>query len=778
MNFTHDLQNSLVEAQRLFYLGQLSKAISLAQRASESPALTLQARLLMVRCLFSQGKFCDADAICSLSPETSLSDIGCIRELRLWHSFLQIYLIGNPAAALVECEDAISWAKSQPDSLHLIAVANDLMARAKAIASEWGLAPTSSLAEARVLSARAAEAYREHGDFFESLSAMIKQGQFYLMGIEKDRDTARKILQEVQIQALVTGNNVLQAEAALHMAELDFEDMLARQAVEPEIRVENTPYQYSLALYNATEHALGPADVLLSLGRSLVNAGFNGTNFMNQALNIYSQEDNLAGINSALSSLGTCYLQQGRTAEALHCHQQAVKVAEKMCFPLGQATGYMGIGDYFYRTGDYARALGAYEKTEILAAFSAVRAMLNLALANAYISMNLHDRAEVTCREAIETLRLSGPNERLSLAYYILGNIQASNGDWAVAIATWKDGLAVDKSINNRHGQAEKLQCIAQATVMQHYLPGGLPIPDLAYKEATALYTQAIVLLKEIGDQQAAAAIASIHQLLGQTAVTCGHFLDALQYLEQARNGYAAIGLAMQTATTDVLLGLLCHDLGGRVAPDLYAEAERCQERALNYFKEAGMLEMTWKVRFYSAHTAFRRSLLAINSDEQQAYWQNATERLEEAAVDIEMVRGRFIEVDLIARENARLGLVNDKEKVYAFAIQMYFLYLKNTKSAFNWLERLKGRVFLDALSLTPLRSPVLTDTTLIDSEKGLMKDLKNASSQNQVVDLNKRLHVLWDRMATDPAATEYMTLRRGEPVNWENIRVLLQPLL
>lgn len=142
------------------------------------------------------------------------------------------------------------------------------------------------------------------------------------------------------------------------------------------------------------------------------------------------------------------------------------------------------------------------------------------------------------------------------------------------------------------------------------------------------------------------------------------------------------------------------------------------------------------------------------------------------------MVRGRFIEVDLIARENARLGLVNDKEKVYAFAIQMYFLYLKNTKSAFNWLERLKGRVFLDALSLTPLRSPVLTDTTLIDSEKGLMKDLKNASSQNQVVDLNKRLHVLWDRMATDPAATEYMTLRRGEPVNWENIRVLLQPLL
>src|SRR5574344_320616 len=125
MNFTHDLQNSLVEAQRLFYLGQLSKAISLAQRASESPALTLQARLLMVRCLFSQGKFCDADAICSLLPETSLSDIGCIRELRLWHSFLQIYLIGKPAAALVECEDAISWAKSQPDSLHLIAVAND-----------------------------------------------------------------------------------------------------------------------------------------------------------------------------------------------------------------------------------------------------------------------------------------------------------------------------------------------------------------------------------------------------------------------------------------------------------------------------------------------------------------------------------------------------------------------------------------------------------------------------------------------------------------------------
>jgi tetratricopeptide (TPR) repeat protein len=631
--------------------------------------------------------------------------------------------------------------------------------------------------EARNLLAWAAEIYHQQGDFDECLSATLNLGQIYLIGTKPDRDDARKIFQHVQVQALAAGNNVRQAEAALRIAELDFDDMLARRAVEPGIQVDHTPYHHALTLYKAAEHALGPADVLLSLGRRLISAGFDGSNALHKALNLYTQEDNLTGINSTLSALGTWYLQRGELAMALDCHQQAAEVAKNMCFPLGQATAYMGIGDYFYRTGDYARAFVAYEKVEAFAAFPAVRALVNLVLANAYTLMNLHDRAEATCRAAIAALILSGPNDRLSLAHYILGNVLGSKGDWTAAILTWNDGLAVDKAINNRLGQAEKLQCIAQAIVMQHYYPGGPPIPDAAYKESIILYTQAIALLREIGSQQAAAAIAGAFQLQGQTAVTCGRFLDALHYLEQGRNDYADLGLAMQTATTDVLLGLLCHALGGRGYPDLYVESARCQERALDYFQAAGMLEMTWKVRFHLAHTAFWRGLLAITNDEQQTHWQNAASWLEDADDDIEMVRGRFIEANPIARESARLGLVTDKEKVYTFAVQLHFLYLKSTKSAFNWLERLKGRVFLDALSLTPLHSSTLIDVTLIDNENELLRDLNNASTQTQVVDLNERLHALWDRMATDPVANEYLTMRRSEPVNWETIKALLQPL-
>jgi tetratricopeptide (TPR) repeat protein len=774
-DFTHDLQNSLVEAQRLFNLGQLSAAITMARRAEDSPALTLQARLLIVRCLFSQGKYRDAESVCRLILGSSPSESVGVQEVRLWHAFLQIFLAGNPFATLMECETVISQTQAQPDNLRLNAVANDLMGRAKAAASEWGLTSEASLTEARVLLARAAEVYRRLDDFDESLSAMLRMGKIYLIGTKPDRYAARAIFQDVQTQALEIGNIVRQAEAALNIAELDFEDMLALRAVEKEIIVDQTPYKSALDLYIMTEHALGQADISFSYGRNLLNAGFDGSKALNHALELYGQEEYLIGIYRILNILGACYLLQRETVDkALSCYQQAAEVAEKMHFTLGQATAYMGIGDYFYRTGNYARALAAYERSETLVALPVVKAMVNLVRSNAYTLMNLHDRAEASCSEAITTLVLSGPSDRLSLAYYILGNILVRRGNWTVAIAIWKDGLAVDEAINSRKNKAEKLQCIAQATVMQFYRPGGPSIPVTAYEEAMALYAQAITLLYEIGDQQAAATIANTYQLQGQSAIACGHYFDALKFLEQARNDYASIGLAMQTAMTDVLLGLLFHDLGGRGYPDFYAEAARCQELALKHFKMAGMLDVTWKVSFYSAHTAFRRSLLAITSDEQQMYLQSAAKLLEDAAADIETVRGNFIEANPATRESAQLGLVIDKEKVYTFAIQLQFLYLKSTESAFNWIERLKGRVFLDSLSLTPLRSPTLTDVKFIDSEKELFRILNKASTQAQVVDLNEQLHALWDKMAIDPAAVEYVALRRGEPVNWETVRKLL----
>ncbi len=761
--------NPIFEAKRLFHLGQLPAAIRLAESAIASPDLAPQAQLLQARCLMEQGHFRRADALLAATIAVLPADSELAREICLRRTSLQIYLAGHSSAIVKESRGTLA----ENPSPRLTALAQDLLGRALAIAVVWNLEPPSKLVEARHLLSAACNNYHRAGDRDAALAALLKRGQLHLLAIP-DLATAQSLFQKAHHQAQAEGNQVRQAEAALRLAELEFDAILAQRAKNPEVQMEPASYQRALTLYEAVGHGFGPADVLLSFSSRLLKAGFDGTEVVQRALQQYGQVNHLSGNYNALIELSTWHLQQGELSQSLDCRQRAATIAQEMDFPLAQATAYLGIGDYYYRTGNYARALAAYERVEQLAAVPSVLALQGLNLANAYTLMNLPDRAQEFCYAAIKILKQAGPSKNLSLAYFILGNVLSTRGDWTEAISVWREGLRVDETCQNRFDQAEKLKCMAQATVMQHHRPDGSPIPEAAYKEAMALYSQGIDLLNTIGSNEATAAVAGIYQLQGQTALTCGHPLDALKYLEQSRNTYAVLNLKMQIATTDALLGLACHHLGNRSYPHLYTEAIRCYERALDYFQSAQMRDQTWKICFYLADMAFLQSFQALRGEQQQAHWQDADRRLEEAAKDIELVRGRFIEVNPVTREYSRLGLVADKEKVYNFAIKLHHGYLQDRKSAFNWLERLKGRAFLDALAITPLRPPAWVDGTLLEQEQELLAALKRASSQTEVVELSERLHGLWEQMKQEALATEYVSLRLGEPMRWETLKSLL----
>jgi hypothetical protein len=230
----------------------------------------------------------------------------------------------------------------------------------------------------------------------------------------------------------------------------------------------------------------------------------------------------------------------------------------------------------------------------------------------------------------------------------------------------------------------------------------------------------------------------------------------------------------MQTANTDALQGLVFHDLGNRGSSNAYAEAACCYQRALDYFQTFRMYDITWKICFYLADVDFMQSFWSLTDEEQQALQHNAALWLEKPAADIELVRGRYIETDLVARETARLGLVEDKEKVYRFAVRLHYWHLNDPNAAFNWLERLKGRAFLDSLALTFLRPPVKVDKTVLDRERELLAAINHVSTQVSVVDLSDRLQAIWKEIAGEPAASEYVSLRLGEPVSWQTVQSLL----
>jgi tetratricopeptide (TPR) repeat protein len=391
--------------------------------------------------------------------------------------------------------------------------------------------------------------------------------------------------------------------------------------------------------------------------------------------------------------------------------------------------------------------------------------------------MRLPDRAIVASQHTIDVLRPVGTNANLSLARYILGTALTSKGNWAGAIVVWREGLVEDEQREDWLSIAQKLQCIAQALVMQHYVPGGPPVPEEAYAESMATYAQAIALLQASHNPQSLAVIANTYQLQGQSAIACNRPADAGEYLEQARNLYGKLHLAMQFGTTTIMLGLLYYDLGKRGAVDAYQQAMRYYEEALDYFRQAHMLDWTWKLAFFIAQILFTSGNLAFTGEEQHQQWQKALTFLENAAADIEFVRGTFIETSTLATQEAQFGLVSDKERVYTSAIQLHRM-MHNPSGAFTWLERLKGRIFLDALALTDLHPPTQTSAildVLLAKERKALSTLHQAKTQTEVVAIMEQLHRIWDEMSVYPTTREYVALRRGEPRTKRDIDVLLK---
>jgi hypothetical protein len=226
----------------------------------------------------------------------------------------------------------------------------------------------------------------------------------------------------------------------------------------------------------------------------------------------------------------------------------------------------------------------------------------------------------------------------------------------------------------------------------------------------------------------------------------------------------------MQMAITDSILGLVCMEAGRLLSPEYYAEAETHHRRALEYFEQAGMRDQCWLAKYYLADTAYRRGFYTADAETRSRQWRAAAGFIEQAAADIELIRGGYVESDAEDNLTTRVSLVSNKEKVYVFAIQLHTYYRSDPTSALEWIERLKGRAFLDALALQPLSAPPSLDRMLLERETELLDQLRRGVNQATALALGEELQAVWNEMAQDAAAAEYIALRRGEPASWNDL--------
>jgi len=357
-----------------------------------------------------------------------------------------------------------------------------------------------------------------------------------------------------------------------------------------------------------------------------------------------------------------------------------------------------------------------------------------------------------------------------------LGESRAAQGNLTQAIDAWEQGIAIDEAAGNRVEMSMKLRRIATVLMVQHRPSDDSPIPEGSKIEQSfdcfdrAL--QAVSPPRNVAECEAAAGVMFSR---GHAAFLAGNFEDAFQNLSEARSLYAVIERPVQIAFCDEMLGAVCYGFAKRGHPEFYETASQFLRLALDYFDGQSMCELTWRIRHILAQALLRgwtddsaaASNVAIES-EGSKHVQRLTE---EAAADLNRLRSRFVGADSVEAQDARLSLVTDHEQVYVFGVETAWLMRSDAGEALRWTELLKSRTLLDAIGLRAVRAPGMVGTTILDREASLLEILNSPGTRSERITAADELEELWRELDVSGEADAYISLRRGTPVDWKEIR-------
>jgi tetratricopeptide (TPR) repeat protein len=323
------------------------------------------------------------------------------------------------------------------------------------------------------------------------------------------------------------------------------------------------------------------------------------------------------------------------------------------------------------------------------------------------------------------------------------------------------------------------------------------------FQEAHNYYLKAVNMYKKAKDYENEAVAL---QNLGQLYDNQGKFEDALDYykksfkinykndvklgmvenltsiasicqlidVEQAKKIHEQI-LGLQKEIEDLRgqiwtlcdLGLIAANLGD------FAEAKRRFNESLTISKEMGDPQEVFEVHISIGNMYFNNGQTL-----------NSAKEFVEAIQSIESIRSR-----LLLEKEALYYFNEQRIQAYDKLVILYGQYLNDTQQALFWLERSKAQELLRRLRLTSILNTYQIPKSLISKEKWLLAAISRTmtsiaspllSSDSSTVSvtlqrfekLECQLDKLWEKIKVlDP---EYVALRRGEFIPFEEIRKLL----
>ncbi|PNW31403.1 UNVERIFIED_CONTAM: hypothetical protein BEN50_02830 [Euhalothece sp. KZN 001] len=411
-----------------------------------------------------------------------------------------------------------------------------------------------------------------------------------------------------------------------------------------------------------------------------------------EALRLYQEINNRAGIVNSLNNLGVVSLNLGNYEEAIDYHQRSLQIAEELGARAGISASLNNLGETYRNLGNYEEAINYYQRSLVVDEELGDRAGVSASLNNLgavseslgnyeeaidyyqrslVIDEELGDRAGIAkvlnnlgnvsyglgnYEEAIDYLQRSstifeelGNSAGVSTSLNNLGGVSESLGEYEEALNYHQRSLALAEEIGDRAGVADSLNNL------------GIVSERLGeYEEAIDYYQRSLALAEEIGDR--AGVVSSLNNL-GAISLELGEYEEALNYHQRSLALAEEIGDRAGVATSLNALGSVSLELG------VYEEAREQFQRSLAIAEEIGARagiagtynnialllkqqnQATAAIVFYkesvNRYEQIREDLKGLSTKQQQSYI-NTIEKTYRNLVDLLIQQDRILEAQRV----------------------------------------------------------------------------------------------------------------------------------
>jgi len=767
----------LQKGSTYFRQGRCFQAEKLLNQISLSEKEFLPSRCLLLRCLIEQGKIGQAGNYAEELEQTFFLDLQAVDrnaneemiELHLWIYFIKLY-------------SQMDWKKLQflvenvlggNSSAKIKALALDLRTRGEIFASVLaGVLPSQQSQQKADQFDAVIKAYREAGLIEEALYSKFRQAVFCCGRRRNLAPRAYKLFSEIIPEATEASNLTLVADSNLYLAELEFINVHDDPQSMPDYLELAKKFEKVASLFQTAKHPLAEEKVALRFGLLLLEYGLEeGVKFITDSFPKIEENENYILIQEGWRQLMLWHTYHGNLAQLKAAQAELNSLNEKMKFNLSASVDALGEGDSAFRKGEVTAAF------EFLRQNSSGEQSALLTASSRFISatvMNSVGLIEETRRELEEVIRIleeKGGFQLISEAWMMYA-LTFMNENLPKSIECLTNAIKADEKLNDSPNIGRNYTLRAWLKALNNYRQKIFPIVT---KDVEADFDHALEKLQPLRTLEGRNALISLCQMRGQSACMEKNWQDCGHWLTQAEELAGALKLHPQTAFSIIYQGLALIEIARSAGAEDYKPAMERFRRGEEIFVGAGIDGQVWRTLFYQGLCEYEAGERTDSGSEiRTERFNNANTLLKKAVEQINDLRGLASSDEILKSYKINLSIGADKQEVYRTGFQLNWRYRNDSAEAFWWLEQMKARALIKALTRKLPPADDLLGNELVKKDLELQESLQRESDSTKRADLRKRQDQILTKLEKSPATTAYSALRRGEPVNWSGFRQYL----